>query len=153
MASSLASRLTSRLQLALENVRLHALPESEKKAVLVLCHGVALADGELAAHEQEALEALAKRVGVDSHAMTSLSLEAAVEHLATQPKALRLACLVVADAVFADGDYDDAEQKFVASFQERFKLPGNPLRDAVEALRKHKLDAALSEWNESIRAG
>ncbi len=147
MHPAFIARLLDRFQS--QDARLKKLGHDEKRSVLTLLYSIAVVDGELAAGEAEALKDLGLKLGIKLG--ERLGLPEAVAILAAHPPALKLACMVVADAVFVDGDYDDAEQKFVATFAERFKLPENPLRDAVEALRKHKLEAALSEWNHEIK--
>jgi uncharacterized tellurite resistance protein B-like protein len=135
-----------------QDARLQKLPYEEKRSILTLMHSIAIVDGELSAGEADALKELGLKLGVKIS--ERLGLPEAMAILAANPPVLKLACLVVADAFFVDDDYDDAEQKFVATFAERFKLPENPLRDAVEELRKHlrdKLDRALADWNHEIK--
>ncbi len=146
-----ASRLIQRAATALQRARISALGQDEKQALHHLLTGVALADGVISADEQRVLDDAATSLGVAStSSVANEGLPAAVATLAKHPRTLRLACLVVADAFFVDGDYDTAEKEFVASFQQRFALPENPLRDAVLSLRKQKLDAALEQWNRDI---
>lgn len=145
---SFTSRLVERVQSSLQNARVARLGDEDKRAVMTLLYGVALADGVLSTGEDAALQDVAAKLG------TSLSkdqrLPEAVSVLAKKPAVLRLACVIVADAFFADGDYDGAEKEFVSSFGKRFALPDNPLKDAVEALRKRKLDAAIEDFAKSI---
>ena len=147
MEIEFVKRLFQRFQS--QDQRLAKLTYEERRSVLTLLHSVAVVDGELSAAEADALKELGLKLAIK--ASERLGLPEAMTILAANENALRLACLVVADAFFADGDYDDAEQKFVTTFAERFKLPANPLRAAVESLRKHKLDAALADWNHEIK--
>ncbi|MDP2342427.1 MAG: hypothetical protein Q8O67_15835 [Deltaproteobacteria bacterium] len=147
MHASFITRLFERFQS--QDARLAKLSYEEKRSVLTLMHSVAIVDGELSSGEADELKELGLKLGVKIS--ERLGLPEAMVILAANPNVLKLASLVVADAFFADGDYDDAEQKFVTTFAERFKLPENPLRDAVESLRKHKLDDALREWNHEIK--
>lgn len=143
-----AARLVERLGNTVQNARLTRLRDDEKRAVLTLLNAVALSDGVLAAAEDAAINKAAQKLGVNLS--KDLALPEAMAVLAKKPAALKLACLLVADAFFVDGDYDDQEKAFVASFSERFKLAANPLKDAVEKLRRKKLDDALTEWNDEI---
>lgn len=143
-----ASRLVERLGNTVQNARLTRLRDDEKRAVLTLLNAVALSDGVLSASEDAAINKAAMKLGVNL--TRELALPEAVAVLAKKPAALKLACLLVADAFFLDGDYDAQEKAFVASFSERFKLPENPLKVAVEALRRKKLDDALADWNKEI---
>ena len=70
--------------------------------------------------------------------------------LAAKPAHLELACMVVADVVFADGDYDSGEQAFVDQFAAKHHLPANVLAEAVARLRQRKLDEALEHWHAEI---
>ena len=146
MHIAFVSRLFERF--SSQDARLARLTHEEKRAVLTLLHSVAIIDGELATNEAEKLKELSLKLGIPVG--ERLGLPEAMTILGHNPNALKLASLVVADAFFADGDYDGAEQKFVQTFAERFHLPENPLRDAVEALRKQKLDEALVAWNHEI---
>jgi uncharacterized tellurite resistance protein B-like protein len=148
-----ASRLVQRVATALQRARVGALGAEEKHALVQLLGGVARADGVISADEQRVLDDAARALGVSAELDEADELDTAVATLARHPRTLRLACLVVADAFFVDGDYDGDEKEFVTSFQQRFSLPANPLQDAVEALRKQKLDAALDVWNREIAAG
>ena len=144
-------RLFSRVES--QDGRLQKLPYEEKRSILTLLHSIAVVDGELAAAEADALKHLGLKLGVK--VSERLGLPEAMTVLAAHPKALELASLVVADAFFADGNFNEAEKNFVETFATRFKLPANPLRDAVEALRKHKLhqlDKALADWNHEIKS-
>lgn len=145
---SFTSRLVERIQSTVQNARVARLGDDDKRAVMTLLYGVALADGVLSAGEDATLHNVAAKLG------TTLSkdqrLPEAVNVLAKKPAVLKLACLIVADAFFADGDYDGAEKEFVSSFGKKFALPDNPLQDAVEALRKKKLDAAVEDFAKSI---
>ena len=143
-----AARLVQRLQNTVQNARLTRLRDEEKRAVLTLLNAVALSDGELSVEEEAAINKAAMKLGVNLS--RDLALPEAVAVLAKKPAALKLACLLVADAFFVDGDYDAQEKDFVASFSERFKLAANSLKDAVEKLRRKKLDDALTDWNEEI---
>lgn len=146
--TSFTSRLVQRISSSMQNARLSRLGDDEKRALLTLLYGVALADGVLSAGEEESMQKVASKLG------TALSKEhklpEAVAVLAKRPAALKLACLVVADSFFADGDYDGAEKEFVTSFQQRFNLGENPLKEAVEALRKKKFEAAVEEFARNI---
>ena len=147
-AMTFTARLVQRIGSTLQHARVARLGDDEKHATLTLLYGVALADGELSPREDEALHKVAAQLG------TKLSqdqkLADAVAILAKKPSVLKLACLVVADAFFADADYDKAEKEFVSSFGTRFGLPANPLQDAVESLRKKKFDEAVEEFAKSI---
>jgi tellurite resistance protein len=136
----------------IENARLKLLSDEEKRALLAMFRGVSLADGVLAVSEHEALEDLASRLDLTLASVGELSLPAAVERLARSPRVLTFACLVVADAVFVDGEFGEAEKEFVTSFATRFGLSSNPMQAAVDVLRQQKLDAAITEWAESIPA-
>lgn len=133
-----------------QDARLGSLLEQEKRAVLTLMHSVALVDGELAMGETEALKNLSLKLGINMGEW--LGLPEAMSILSKNPRALKLAALVIADSFFVDGSYDDAEQKFVENFAQRFQLPENPLREAVESLRKLKLEEALNDWNHEINS-
>ena len=143
-----AARLVERLQNTVQNARLTRLRDDEKRAVLTLLNAVALSDGVLSADEDSAMAKAAAKLGVNLS--KELALPEAVAVLAKKPAALKLACLLVADAFFVDGDYDAKEKDFVSSFSDRFKLGTNPLKDAVEKLRRKKLDDALADWNNEI---
>ena len=145
-----AARLVERLDNTVQNARLTRLRDDEKRAVLTLLNAVALSDGVLSAAEDAAITKAAVKLGVNL--AKDLALHEAVAVLAKKPGALKLACLLVADAFFVDGDYDAKEKEFVASFSERFKLAANPLKDAVEKLRRKKLNDALADWNEEIES-
>jgi hypothetical protein len=142
------ARLVQRIGSTLQNARIARLGDDEKRATLTLLYGVALADGVLSAGEDEALHKVAAKLGATLS--KDQRLPEAVAVLAKKPAALKLACLVVADAFFADADYDAAEKDFVSSFGTRFGLPANPLQEAVDALRKKKLDEAVEEFAKSI---
>lgn len=142
------ARLVQRIGTTLQNARIARLGDEEKRATLTLLYGVALADGVLSAGEDEALHRVAAQLGATLSKEHKLADAVAV--LAQKPATLKVACLIVADAFFADGDYDATEKEFVSSFGTRFGLPANPLQDAVEALRKKKLDAAVEEFAKSI---
>ena len=145
---SFASRLVERLQRTVQNARVKRLADDEKRAILVLLHAVAVADGVLSTGEDDAMAKAASQLGVSLP--KDLALPDAVALLSSHERALDLACLLVADAFFVDGDYDAAEKEFVASFGKRFHLSENPLQAAVDALRQKKLDAAVEEWSRSI---
>lgn len=142
------ARLAQRIGSTLQNARIARLGDEEKRATLTLLYGVALADGVLSAGEDEALHKVAAKLGATLS--KDQRLPEAVAVLAKKPAALKLACLVVADAFFADADYDAAEKDFVSSFGTRFGLPANPLQDAVDSLRKRKFDDAVEEFAKSI---
>lgn len=143
-----AARLIARLSNTLQNARVQRLRDDEKRAVLTLLQAVALSDGVLAAAEDEEIKKTAHTLGVSLS--KDFALPEAIAVLAHRPAALKLACLLVADAFFVDGDYDAQEKAFVASFAARFKLSANPLAEAVEQLRNKKLDDALADWHEEI---
>src|SRR5687767_4209893 len=111
MALGFASRLVQRVTGAVKNARFARLGDNEKSAVVRLLHGVAMADGVLSSTEIDELKRVAATLGVKAE--SSLSLPDAVSALAKNPRSLQLACLLVADAFFVDGDYDASEQKFV----------------------------------------
>jgi tellurite resistance protein len=150
---SIQKRAKNALQKAahlVENARVKRLSVEEKRALLAMLRGVSLADGVLAAAEHDALQSLATRLDVPLATISEISVKAAVERLARSPRVLALACLVVADTFFVDGDFDPSEKEFVASFAKTHGLSTNPLHDAVEKLRRQKLDDAVSEWSDSI---
>lgn len=145
-----ARHALQRAALVVENTRLKLLSDDEKRALLALLRGVSLADGVLSAAEHDALTALAEKLGVPLATVSELSQHEAVTRLARSPRVLRLACLVVADTFFVDGDFDESEKDFVLSFGVTHGLSSNPLQDAVESLRARKLDDAIAEWSADI---
>jgi tellurite resistance protein len=142
--ASFVTRIMNRLR----SLQMGSLEPEEKRAVVALMHAVVTADGELSIAELAELNGLEKKLGVIDN--DRLDPPEAVAVLARNERALKLACLVVADAFFVDGDYDETEQAFVADFASRFGLPMNPLQQAVEVLRKRKIDDVLADWNHEI---
>jgi len=146
--SNLATRLVQRLANAVLTTRAGRLGDDEKRAVLALMNAVVLSDGVLSPEETSAMSAAAQKLGVAQ--VKELALPDAIATLVKRPAALKLACLLVADAFFVDGDYDASEKAFVASFSKQFNLAENPLKTAVENLRRQTLEAALATWNAEL---
>ncbi len=134
----------------LRHARISRFAAPEKRALVRLAHGLALVDGDLAGAELAAARALATDLGVDLDDARALGLPEAVAILAAKPAHLELACMVVADVVFADGDYDAREHAFVDEFAAKHNLPANVLAEAVARLRQRKLDEALEHWHAAI---
>jgi tellurite resistance protein len=141
---SLMTRLKDRLQ----RLQLTGLEPEEKRALLSLMHVIITVDDELSVAELSELTKLEDKLGVGFDEL--LAAPEAVAVLARSPRTMKLACLMVADAFFVDGDYDAGEKVFVENFATRFGLSDNPLRAAVEQLRTRKMDDALADWNHEI---
>jgi hypothetical protein len=146
---SLWNKLTARLR----HARIARFAPPEKRALVKLAHAIAVVDGELAGAELDAARALATALGIDLDDARALELPEAVELLEAKPGHLELACLIVADVVFADGDFDAGEQAFVRDFAAKHHLRHNVLAEAVQRLRKQKLDDALEQWHSEIVDG
>jgi tellurite resistance protein len=146
---SLWNKLTHRLR----HARIARFAPAEKRALVKLAHAIAVVDNELSGAELAAAADLARALGVTFEEARDLDLADAVELLEAKPAHLELACLVVADVVFADGDYDAGEQAFVRDFAAKHHLRENVLAEAVQRLRQQKLDDALERWHDEIVGG
>lgn len=135
------------------HARIARFAAEEKRALVRLCYGVAVADGDLNDEELAAAEAIAQELNVDFNDATHLGLPEAVAILKAKPAHLELSLLVIVDVLFADGDYDKGERDFVEHFAERFGLPHNTLKEAAERRAKQTVDAALEQWHHEILSG
>ncbi len=117
--------------------------DDERKALVRLFYDVITADGIVDAAELETIEKASHTLGVPVSDVTHLGIGWAMGVLTKDPKKLKTACLVVANAFFADGDLDEAEQAFIEKLSTTYQIPDDVLRSTVADLRKHKLDDAL----------
>lgn len=135
------------------HARIARFDAAEKRALIRFCYAVAAADGDLSDEELDAGKALALEHGVDFNDASKLGLPEALAILKAKPAHLELAIMAVVDVIFADGDYDDAERKFVDELAAKYGLPENTLKEAVERRAKQTVDAALEQWHHDILAG
>lgn len=52
----------------------------------------------------------------------------------------------IADAIFADEDYDSIESNFVDSIIQKFELDGAYLRKTIQEIRDQHIDRAIRKW-------
>ena len=117
--------------------------DDERKALVRLFYDVITADGIVDAAELQTIEQASKTWGIPIADVTPLGIGWAMGVLTKDPKKLKAACLVVANAFFVDGDLDQAEQAFIEKLSTTYQIPDDVLRGTVATLRQHKLDEAL----------
>lgn len=118
-------------------------PDDDRRALLRLFYDVVTADGIVSAEELKAMEEASSTYGVALGDVTGLGLGWAMGELSKDPKKLKTACLLAASVFFKDGDLDAEEQQFIEQLSTKYQIPDAVLKDAVESLRKQKLDEAL----------
>lgn len=141
------------LQPVFRRLRRATWPEERRKALLRVVYEIYRSDGEMSRSEEAAFHELAGSLGLEGHDPRELELSSAMGVLKTDERTMDVVYRVMADALFEDGDYDEAEQALVARLVARFGLAEDELEARIRTVRDRLLEDALEEWADGIAAG
>jgi uncharacterized tellurite resistance protein B-like protein len=122
----------------------------ERLALVRFFYDAVTADEVIAAAELEALEAAAATYQVGLSDAVKLDQARAMATLTKTPAHLKVACLLVADVFFSDGDLDVAERRFIDELSTKYQIRDAVLKDVIERRRRQSLDAALRALHDEV---
>ena len=117
--------------------------KDEKTALMRIIHGLYVADNEFDKLDD---------VNVDAHAVDAMPMNDAIELLAKDKLKNKLVYIFMAEALFKDDDYDNVEKSYVSTLKQRYPISDEMLDDAIKLVRDRKLEVALREWVDEIKA-
>lgn len=126
--------------------------KDEKTALMRIIHGLYVADNEFDKLEKEYFQDKLDDVNVDAHAVDAMPMNDAIELLAKDKLKNKLVYIFMAEALFKDDDYDNLEKSYVSTLKQRYPISDEMLDDAIKLVRDRKLEVALREWVDEIKA-
>jgi uncharacterized tellurite resistance protein B-like protein len=123
-----------------QKIRLLAWPEEQRAAFLRVLVEVYEADGGIAPEELAELRKDASLLGVPPDAVDRLPLEEALARLRPAPKRMELLHAWIADALFADGVFDEREQRLAERLVGRYGLDAPLLELRIGQARSREIE-------------
>ena len=119
---------------------------TERQSLLCIVREIHRADGVYSPEERQNYDRLVTDLGVDENSCANIA--DSVELLRSDPRKLRLLYIWMAEAVLADGRYDEKEQDFLESICEKYLLPRPQLEESIKELQLRDVDEVLQRWLE-----
>jgi uncharacterized tellurite resistance protein B-like protein len=127
-------------------------PLDERSALIRLLYSACAADEAYSAREQAWLKETMKDIGTPWEEIDRIELPEAARLLCSDPEKEAQLYRLLAGALFADGDYDQAERSFVSRLCSEQGLSRAKLEEEIKRARGRILDGALADWNRRIES-
>ena len=128
-------------------------PVDDRGALIRLLYSACAADEAYSPSEQAFLQQTMSDVGISWDQIHQIELKDAAQRLCADGEKEAQLYRLLADALFADGDYDRAEKSFVSRLCSEEGLSRPKLEAEIKRARAHILDGALADWNQQIESG
>lgn len=125
----------------------------DRGALIRLLYSACAADEAYSQSEQSFLQQTMRDVGIAWDEIQQIELKEAAQRLCSDGEKEEQLYRLLADALFADGDYDHAEKSFVSRLCSEEGLSRPKLEAEIKRARGQILDGALSTWNQQIESG
>jgi hypothetical protein len=116
----------------------------ERRSLLCIVREIHRADGVYSPAEREDYERLASDLDVEDCGCPDLA--DCVLTLRGDERKRRLLCIWMAEAVLADGRYDEKEQDFLDSVCSKYLLPRAELESTIREIQLRDIDEVLRQW-------
>lgn len=128
---------------AIEERLVRFWPAEARRALARVLHEVYQADGKFSEDERRELASFCQRLGTSSETIATLDLGASLALLDKDAKTRRVTYAWIAQALFADGDWNAEEQSFVDRIIEKYELAEAELRVEIEAVQSRKIEEGM----------
>ncbi len=135
---------------AVEEFTLRFWSEEEKLALLKILHDIYVADKNFSAEEIRDFSEKAKKLKVSEEKAVNMKAEYAIDVLSKDKLKKDLIYILLAEAVFKDGDYDELESAYITKFEENYKVSRDLLERNIKQIQAIKIDKVLSDWTNEI---
>lgn len=125
----------------------------DRGALIRLLYSACAADEAYSPSEQSFLQQTMKDIGISWEQIHQIELKDAAQRLCSDGEKEEQLYRLLADALFADGDYDRAEKSFVSRLCSEEGLSRPKLEVEIKRARGRILDGALAKWNHQIETG
>ncbi len=142
--------LFDRIKKLVRTDHLTSWPVDERIALIRLLYAACAVDGVYSKDEQEWMQSIMQETGISLVQIERMEISEAVRLLHSEPSKAKQLYPLLAEALFADGDFDRPEKDFVNRLYEQGLLRDN-LEPAIKHVRDRILDTALSDWNQNIK--
>ena len=132
--------------------RIAKWPTDDRTALIRLLYSALVADEAFTADERAWLQATMHDIGLTWAQVHEVELPEALRRLHGEPAKEEQLYPLLAEALFADGDFDNREKGFVGRLCDQ-GLSRARLDAEIQRVRGRVLDGALTEWNREIESG
>jgi len=103
-------------------------------------------DGVFSESERDNFEGLIAGLKVEKEVVEAIDFQEALFALKSDEGKTDLLHFWIADALFADNDYDFQEQAFIDKIVQKYELKEAKLRNTIQRVRDEKFEAILESW-------
>lgn len=142
-----------RIKTLVQRIRVSRWERGERILLLRLLHSACLLDSEISASEREWLDEVASDMGLSWDEVQAEDAGLTVFQMCRDEHKREQVYSLLAQALFADGDFDKKEQIMTARLVDRHQLHTADLQRHIDQLRNRLMNEALGDWNRAIELG